>query len=298
MLKKIVLLPILIFIICLIPLTTSALTLSPPTQELLVKPGQTEDFKIKLFNEEDHPVYLQANLKKFVAQGLTGQPKLLSIDNNDQFTSWFWWPGQYTKLEPGELQEITLSVTVPKEALPAEYYPVLAWQTLAGPGETKALGVSAEVATLIFLQVQGEKIEKLSLVNFNPVPAKKVYWQRPRQFLVAVKNEGNVHLTPSGIIKISGLGQATPLVLAVNEVAGRVLPGSERIFVVSWPQTGRGIMGWFKNNFGIGQYGAELNLFFGQEPQTIGRSISFWVIAWPAVVLILLVIGFLFSLFF
>lgn len=278
-----------------LPTKVWGITLAPATLELKVAAGQSQEFKIKLFNEEDKTVFLLASLKKFVSQGTEGSAKILVTTAQDEYLNWFNLPGRYTKLAPGEMQEITLKISIPAKAAPAEYFPVLAWQTLTGTNSGDNLAVSSEVGTLIFLQITGPKEEKLSLQNFSLPTKQQILWSWPKKFLVQVQNEGNIHLVPQGNIKLAGYWQKTPLILAVNEGQGKILPNSQRVYEVFLPQRSSSMLASLKKFLVIGKYQATLNLTYGETNKSLTQMINFWVISWPAVSLfgvLLIILGY------
>jgi hypothetical protein len=141
----------------------------------------------------------------------------------------------------------------------------------------------------------------------------------PANFMVQVRNIGNVHTAPHGNIFIKK-GSKQVASLNVNSTEGMVLPKSNRIFTTSWSEgfpvytvvtdpTGQHVkdkngnpkmhLKWDfskASKLRFGHYTAELLLIYndGQRDIPITGSLSFWVIPWRiigAIVLILIFVA-------
>jgi hypothetical protein len=169
------------------------------------------------------------------------------------------------------------------------------------------------------VKVPGAK-RSLKLQSFSTT--KRLVEFLPSKFEIKFKNDGNVHLVPSGnIFLLRGKKQVG--VIAVNEEKGNILPGTNRIYSTEWldgyPLRVQSVesgklktdrhnevvyhLDWDvhgKNPLSrirIGKYTAHLFAVYddGTRDVPIESEITFWVMPWRALLIVLavmLVIGF------
>ena len=147
--------------------------------------------------------------------------------------------------------------------------------------------------------MEGETQEDLELLDFASTGG--AFDLPRRSFQFRLQNQGNVHVTPVGNIKLTGLFGQTILDLDANKDEGRVLPASTRMFAVtssdestSWYDT----VAFQLSHLAIGPVTATLDLTYG-ESGAIQSSLSFWVFPWQLLVtlvglLIVLCVGYRF----
>ena len=111
----------------------------------------------------------------------------------------------------------------------------------------------------------------------------------PFNFLVKVKNTGNVHEQPIGRITITDMFGKTVAGLNVNSPPNNVLPNSTRAFTQPLDKS---VIG---NKKLFGRYKAKLSLTYGTDKSTVESVMTFWVIPYR---LVAAVIAFLIIAFF
>jgi hypothetical protein len=112
-------------------------------------------------------------------------------------------------------------------------------------------------------------------------------------------NKGGDRVVPKGDVVIKNIFRSTSAKLLANEREGSVLPGSPRRFAVVWgndaPKEGMSFFGTALaqlKDFHFGLYTADLNLAWGDAPQTAATTYTFFVLPWQllACVLVLLIV--------
>ena len=283
------------------------LTTSPLPIDLTTLPGHVVTTDLRIQNSSIKPAVIKVSLLKFTAIGEQGNPQLLPRGPADDYFDWVSFSKNSFAALPGQWTDVQMIIKVPSSGAFGYYYAVVFSNANAAPQPTlNATSLNGAVATLVLLDVNapGEK-RIFSVSDFSA--SKKFYEFLPATFSVKVRNDGNVHGKPSGSIFISKGGHSVAT-LDVNAVGGNVLPNSNRIFSVSWSdgfpvyktKMVNGQIVSNKNsqpvqqlqwNFSrvsklrFGHYTAHLVLTYdnGTRDVPIEGSVSFWVIPWRLV---------------
>ncbi len=287
--KKVIFLLITLFVFLGLAKAVEATTIFSPILEMEVEPGQKQSGLVKVYNETNQDLYLTASIESFVAGNESGQPIYIPLDQQKSFLSWFTLAQKEITLKPRQVALIPFTVLVPAEAVPGGYYAVIFWQT--APSQKGQVGIASKVGTLAFLKVKGEVVEQGELLEFKTKPDRNYFFSLPVNFLIRFENLGNVHLKPTGEIKLTNwLGQTK--ILAVNNQQRNVLPHSIRQFEIIWGQSSGNWFGRFLptleeeiKNFTLGKYQATLTLNYGlDKPQTITSQLDFWFIPYHLII--------------
>ncbi len=285
-------------------LPVKATTIISPLLEVSVDPGQKQGGLVKVFNETSDVLELVSSIEPFSTTDIVGTPAYLPSDTKNDFLYWFELSQTSITLKPHQVAIIPFTVSVPANAVPGGYYAAIFWQTVSPTNSKVPVNISSKVGTLIFLTVSGELKEAGGLTEFSPMPKNNYFFSLPVNFLVQFSNTGNIHLNPAGTIELKNwLGNKE--ILPVNGAKRYVLPSSSRRFEVSWGNESAGgniwQNFWFEvkqelSHFAFGRYTATLSLNYGAslpagqagQPQQITRQISFWLIPWRLIVVVLL----------
>jgi hypothetical protein len=255
---------------------SQSLEVSPPTQEVSVDPGKTITVKAKLRNNTPKSLPITAKIEDFTAQGEEGQ---VALSSNSK-----WSVSQWTKITPstfslagGEEQEVTATITIPKDAAGGRYGSfVFGVDTEKAPNSAS---VSQQIASLFLLRISGKVDEVVRLDSFS---APRFQEFGPVPFSLSFANTGNVHVKPFGLISVTDMfGRKT---------ADIVVKGSN-IF----PEATRVITASLHNKFLIGQYHATAVMYYGESNQSLVGTTSFVVfpVRIVAGIIILLVLFFI-----
>jgi len=294
--------------------TAFSLTTSPIFATLATTPGGQVSTPLKVQNNAQHAVTLNVKLMKFRAYGGSGDAELLDPDG-DPSLKWVSFSATTIVAQPGAWNTVTMTIHPDHTAAFGYYYAVVFGQDTSGVTPTKQVTghLTGATATLVLLDVNapGEK-RQLAVSSFTA--SKKLYQYLPATFNITVHNTGNVHAIPSGDIFISRDHKHNIATLTVNPNQGNVLPTSNRVFPVSWDdgfpvyavkkvggqivsdKSGKPIqqLQWDfskTNKLRFGKYYAHLLLTYddGTKDVPIDAEVSFWVIPWKLILLIILV---------
>lgn len=271
-----------------------ALEIAPPVINLRGNPGATVRGTISLRDVSPTDLVVTNEINDFTAEGEEGMPKLLLDEGESSpysMREWFRPVGQLT-LKSKEIQGLPFIIDIPKDAAPGGYYSVVRFSASAAGIDSSGVSLSASVGALVFLRVNGDAYEKLSIASFNAVTnqniPKTVLEGTPITFAVRVKNEGNVYEQPAGRIVITDMFGKTVAGLNVNLPPRNILPGTIRRFESHLDKT---VIG---NKMLFGLYRASVSIT-DAKGQTVTDKLTFWVIPWKLMLIsaFFLVIGFL-----
>lgn len=273
-----------------------ALEIAPPLMTLNANPGQVIKAKIQLRDITTSKLVVTNEVDDFVANGEDGTPKiLLGDDSNNPFSlkNWITALPAFT-LSPNQIQSLSLTISVPKNASPGGHYGVIRFT--GTPPNVKGSGVSlsASLGALVLLTVSGKLTHSISIDTFavskyeGGKPA-KMFQSAPLTFTVRLKNSGNIQEEPTGHIVISDLFGRAVAGVNINVPPRNILPDSTRKFIGTLDKSNLGN----KRLFGL--YHAKLTVRYGSNnDQTTTAAVTFWVIPWKliAIIIILLIVAF------
>ncbi|MGC8776161.1 MAG: hypothetical protein ACP5QN_02535 [Minisyncoccia bacterium] len=244
-----------------------AITVGPAKLEYKVDPGTTIEGSILLINETQEKQIFVPSFEKFIE--VNGEKKFLPGEKSE-LTDWFRFPNEIV-LEPGERKDIPFKIEVPQNAPPGGHFAVIWWANKspeAGSGENVSIITRAGI--LVYLQVSGQINESGKLTAFQTPLNKFLFWQLPVDFKVSFKNEGNTYLKPKGNIEIKNIFGGTKTTLGVNEADRILLPQSEDNLRIATK--------FNKLPFAFGPYRAVLALNWGDKPESIQKTLWFFVL--------------------
>ena len=283
-----------------------SLTISPYYLSLNTKPGHSTSDSITLKNNSSDPVTLQTGLMRFRSYNDRGVPELLPLEPNDQFANWISFSDDTFTIAAGGSKKVAITITVPENAALGYYYAVK-FQKVAGGSTTDTTQLLGSSAVLLLLEVTTPNITKdVRLLSFTA--DKIIYDYLPVTFTVTLKNQGNIHIAPTGNIFIDHGNQKDVGIIDVNKVGGNILPDSTRAFTSIWddgfPRHQEKIVDGttIKDKKGatvytlhwnwadaskvrIGKYTANLLLVYdnGTSDVPVQGVLSFWVIPWQII---------------
>jgi hypothetical protein len=264
------------------------LEISPPIKELDVNPGQSLEFPVQLRNITRQELLVKSQVDNFRAKDESGTPGIIFNQTGDSPYSLKGWVDDIPQFSiPAQTSRgVTVRINVPRNAEPGGHYGVVRFIVEPNVTGGQSVAVGNSVGTLVFLRVSGAVKESLDVEQFAVGQAgrlKSLFSSGPFAFTVRLKNNGNVHLKPTGYIDVFGTGGKRAATLAINNNPVRsVLPDSIRRF----DETLGDDSGEPKLRFG--RYRADLNLIFGANNQPVKASLHFWVIPFKQLALVLL----------
>lgn len=263
--------------------TTKGLSITPYNVELTISPGNSVTKTVTLTNLTDKSVAITVDKRNFTANGEEGAIALTNTDSNANYSllSWTTISPSTVTLAPGAKQDFQITITVPKAAEPGGHFGSFVFATVPAKNVqgTGAL-LSQEIAGIILVKIPGDVKESASIASFQA--DKKFFEFGPVPFTVRVKNDSNVHITPSGTITIKNMWGQT---FTTSIDSRNVLPGAIRKIPALWQHT-----------LLIGKYTASLSLAYGSSstPRLVATTTFYgFPVRIALVVLVLLIILFL-----
>lgn len=293
------------------------LSVSPPFISLITDPGKDVSSEFAITNNNNFTEYLKITLAKY--ESSNGQVVLSDITSDDEFANWIKFSQKEFTVDPGERKTIDFTISPSKDARLGYYY-ALVIQRIQNENDPNASAViSGAPAISVLLNVSSANAKReLQLVDFKT--DKFFYEYLPATFEIMVKNTGNIHVVPVGDIFIDSTRMKEVSSLQVNDGKGNVLPNSERTYSVVWNDAfakrvlktddkGNAISDEKGNNvyktefdfqnankFRIGKYTANLILVYdnGERDVPLEAQVSFWVIPWKIMLIVLVIVLFAF----
>lgn len=261
----------------------SAITIYPSFTDLTGEKGESFVKTITLVNdsEETQTFLLEGADVRFSQEGV---PQFLLVADIPP-DSILWWlsfdRGPYL-LAPGEEEKVVFSLSVPDTTDPGGHYgAILVSPFTPADKDQSAARLESKVASLLFINVEGEVDQSFSVASFSP--EKGSYTSLPVSFSLLVRNDGNTHLQPYGTISVhNALTRRRVANILVNEDFSYLFPGTVRSLPVEWEA--RGFPPFWP--FYFGKYRALLELKTATGPTVIAEA-YFWII--PIKVILILI---------
>ncbi len=259
--------------------TGNAIKVAPVRTDLTIQPGETHQLTITVQNLTNATVEYVAIVNDFVAgSGESGQPELI-LDSNKYAPSHslkrYIAPIPNITVGGGQSKDVTVSITIPKDAAAGGYYGAVRFAPAGSADPTKNVTLSASVGSLILVKVPGDIKENLALDSFDvrnspdAISASSFFTSNKNLYAVArFRNTGNVHEQPFGKVVLKR-GSKVLETIEINNTdpRGNVLPDSIRRFSVKLDKVGM----W-------GKYTVEGNFGYGSSGQLVSGSTSFIVV--------------------
>lgn len=265
-----------------------AFSISPPLIELQSDPGKLLTAKIKLTNISSGDLLIKTQLNDFGAKNETGEPNIIFDDvNNSSYSlrQWITSPEPFT-LASKQSRSIEVKIDVPPDAEPGGHYAVVRFTGTAPELEQSGVALSASIGSLIMLQVSGDIKSSAAVEDFftaNSAGDKRGFFESsPIYFAERIRNDGNIHIKPTGSLTVKDMFGRTVSTLRVNgdpqdsdNPPKSTLPNSIRRFDQQLDKS------WM-----FGKYQAEINLEY-DDGKTLTDTVTFWVIPYRLIVLAL-----------
>jgi len=285
------------FFMLLAPKPTRAMTIMPPMLDLTLDPGTVVADVIQVHNEETIPFKITAVKQNFYAtegDERSGAPDFYGpeeVRTGYEMADWIEVNGEGTVIEPGAWANIPITIRVPADAQPGSHFGAI--QILASkpddiaPLPDSGISIVRGTSVLVFVRVNGEVIDELTVADFEADPA---HTRLPVDFTIRLKNSGTTHQRPVGNIIIKDMfgRQVASLQINPGPQYRTVLPGSTRRFEVAWLKRrlpdGAGEYEQQLKNFALGKYTATMYLNYGSpdEQKILTAATEFWVFPWMA----------------
>lgn len=228
------------------PSSASGLSISPLRAQLNLTPGQTSYTTVTLKNITGGPVTAIPTLRDFTADGVDGNPKIISNSNESSPSSIRGFIPTLSKipLATGEQKTFTVSIHIPSNASPGAYFGLIEYQAVpanngARAGQNSKVALTAAVSQLIFITIPGNVTQLMQIKSINVYHDAKgneaglFFTSPPKSVGIDLDNLANAFEQPYGTVQVQGSGGKVVGSYQVNNgiTRGIVLPNSTRIFI-------------------------------------------------------------------
>jgi hypothetical protein len=259
-----------------------SIAITPSINELTVASGKKTVKDILVKNDTANLLTVSIFTQDFYTSGSNGELRFYS-QSNATFdpSSWFSTPYTFVSIEPFSHKEVPVTINIPYNAEPGGYYVAEFFQQQNTYASGQALNVSAKIGSLFFLTVPGDiqtkaNISGVSLIDHSRIKLPGgIIGSSNISFEVNVKNSGNVHASPNGVVKIYNLFGA--LVDTSTLEQHIILPNTTRVMQGSWSN---------KNNILIGTYHATAEITYNDNGVIKHSYYHFGFSAFPEVQLV------------
>jgi hypothetical protein len=269
----------------------SGLSISPTRTELRIERGKSEEVKLNVRNVTKGAIVAKPFVADFESDNETGEPKLLTDQTHHGSSSIF----SFVKglndvpLAPGEDKNLTYTINIPSDAPAGAYYGAITYRAVpanqVGP-ENGQVALTANVASLVLVEVPGDITEKIQITNIKALRNGKsgsVFSGAPDKAAITIKNLGNSFAKPFGTVSVTNMSGKQIHSYEINNSTPRsnILPKTSRTFTDE-----------VKNIKKPGRYTITANISFGSGGEVLTQKVSFWVIpGWLIALIAILLIG-------
>lgn len=244
----------------------------PGKVELYMAPGESVMKEVMVTNRTGRKLTFQLSVEDIQGSFDTETPVALLGNEKGPYTlKDFIKPekGEF-ELNSGERALVNVSVALPADTEPGGRYGALVVSTKPESPKSSTANIVSRLAVLYYVRVKGDVLEKASFSEFKT--SKNIFSSGPVPFEMTVRNDGNVHLTPSGKIEVTSMTGKKVGVMKVDPWF--ILPNSMKMRQMNW-DTSAMLFGKYKAI-------ASINLGYGDDITT--KETTFWIIPWKTIV--------------
>lgn len=245
----------------------------PGKMDVELHPGESKTVELTLANRMGDEREFEIHVEDMKGSEDPAQAVVLLGGEKGPYSlrDYFSFPEQTFTLPHATKARIPVTITIPKDAEPGGFYGSVLLTTtskkVTGPNGEVVGGaaVISRIGVLFFVTVPGATKQEGVLESFATKAHQMFFTGGDITFQALFRNTGDLHMKPSGQIKITNM-LGTPIeTIAVDSWFS--LPHSLRLREVVWQRTGL-----------IGRYTAELTLNRGYNDLRDTMKTTFWVI--------------------
>ena len=285
-----------------------SIQVSPSPLVATVNPGEAKTLELKIRNASTADETLKIEARTFTIDSVSGSV-LLDDTLAPKVSQWLSLPAPGFTIKAGQWSTQTITASLPKEAGFSYSFALIVSRNDTSATTSNGQLLKGSVAVFTLLNVnRPDATRKLDLVSLEPT--QQVYEYLPATINIRLKNTGNSIVQPYGNLFIQRSSNDTKPIatLPVNEAQGYILPGTERVLTAVWDDgfprytTSTDASGATKTTlewnidtvrkFRFGQYTAKVVAVYndGTRDVPITAEVTFWVIPWKTILIILAVI--------
>lgn len=265
----------------------SDFVVGPGKVELTLNPGESKTVEVMLSNRMGDDRMFEIVVEDMKGSDDPEQTVVLLGDDRGPYSlrDYFTVPSWNFLLPHGKKAIVPITVTMPLDVEPGGYYGSALFSTTSNkPDDMQdtqgGAAIVSRIGVLFFVTVPGDEAYEGKLETFATNGG--FFFEGPISFQMLFRNTGNLHLNPSGKIKIVNMIGTQVDVITVEPWFS--LPQSLRLREVVWDRI---VL--------AGRYTATAEIKRGHGDQVDTMTLTFWVVPWKPVVA---GIGAIFVLFF
>jgi hypothetical protein len=265
------------------------ITISPFLQEVNIKASElTKNFSVDVTNHTDKPLTLTVKTVDFGSldesggvafSGLSGQ----ALNAKYGLAAWLSLDKTTLTLAPNQTEKVTATIQNSSTLGPGGHYAAILL-TANGTANGGQVAINQTLSSLVFLTKTGGEIYRLEL---QTVKLSNTWLKLPLTTVLPIKNTGNVHVTPRGVITLIDPFGKTVRQGIINQESGIVLPEAKRNYAVDLRQLNK--FSW------PGRYRLRIQYRYSSNAKFVTEELTFWYVGWPLLFL-LVVLGILIAL--
>ena len=260
------------------------IVVGPGKTEVWLAPGDSFSKEILISNRAGADKLFKIEVEDFQGSSDPDQTLEFLADKNGPYSLKNYVKPEVTEiiLRHGQRLRLPVAISIPSNAEPGGLYGAVMvsasniGEDLDSSESGKAgteMKIVTRVASLFFVRIKGDVFEEGNLQEFKTT--KNFYEKGPVTFSILSKNTGNVHLSPYGTITVKNvLGETID---SIEIDPWFVMPDSSRTREMKW-----------NKEILFGRYTAEMSMNRGYKDIVDAKTLSFWVIPWKFVSIILI----------
>lgn len=208
---------------------SSSVSVSPAILDYTVDPGRSFSTPITIANLTQQPMAMRATARDFIPDGKLDPSYKAAYDAS----SWLAIGSQNFLLAPQEQRSVSVTILIPADAEPGGHYATVYFESFVAdqPSSASEAFINARIGVLVMLSVKGAIKESIKAVG--PIQTDSLQTEAgPTNFRVTLRNEGNVHVRPTGAFTVrDAIGRKQT---SLSIPPGILLPGVERSYDATW----------------------------------------------------------------
>jgi hypothetical protein len=250
------------------------IVMGPGKIELWMSPGDSYQKELIISNRTGQVKIFNIEVQDFKASEDPSKPIEFLGDQKSPYSLKDYIRPETTEftLNHGQRMRMYVSISIPADAEPGGLYGALLIGASNPPtGEEEkdkaqgAMKIITRLASLAFIRVKGDTLETGFLKDFKTLG--NFYEQSPITLNMLYQNQGNVHLSPYGVIEIKNIFGKKIDEIQIDPWF--ILPDSARTRQIKW-----------ERGFLVGPYTATITLNRGYQDIIDKKTITFWVFPW------------------
>lgn len=181
--------------------TAAGITIAPAIQQLELRQDESDvKAKLKIKNTSTQEFQVKISFRELSNPDDLQQFSLSDNQTGNKLADWVHFDQTELSVVPGSETEIAYSLENSSELSPGSHYGLILAELNQGKDETSSsINLRQVMSSIVLIKKIGG--EKYSL-KFNKLITNFFFWQLPEKVESELKNDGNVHLIPRGVVEM------------------------------------------------------------------------------------------------